>query len=398
MSAVVVDGVSKRFRLFHEHNQSLKATVMRGRRARYEEFWALTDVSLEIPEGSTFGLIGPNGSGKSTLLKCLARILRPDHGEITVNGRVSALLELGSGFHPELSGRENVFLNGSILGLNRKEISRRFDEIVEFAGIEKFIDMPVKSYSSGMYVRLGFSVAINIAPDILIVDEVLSVGDAVFQKKCIGKFHEMREQGRTVILVSHSLATVRSLCDQAALLQEGQVVTTGPTNEVVDAYLQTLPVDMEAANATRLGTGAASIEGVRLIGSDGTSTDAVEFGEAAHFAVDIDVIDPLPDAIIQVVVRSLDGRVLAGSRTTGEVEGAFGLLESATVNLHTDRFPLGPGIYELSVTVTDPTSTILYDAMERCIRFRVERADQHLSPVGPVALGERWSISTRAAP
>src|SRR5690606_26744191 len=168
--AVVVEGLSKRFRLYHDRNQTLKAAIMRGRRARYEEFWALRDVSLEIAEGMTYGFIGTNGSGKSTLLKCLARILTPDEGRTSTRGKVSALLELGAGFHPELSGRENVYLNGSILGLTRKELDRRFDEIVAFAGLERFIDSPVKNYSSGMYVRLGFSVAINVDPDVLLVD------------------------------------------------------------------------------------------------------------------------------------------------------------------------------------------------------------------------------------
>jgi ABC-2 type transport system ATP-binding protein len=181
---ITVDHVSKRFRLYHERNQSLKASVLRGGRARFEEFWALDDVSFEVPEGSTFGLIGENGSGKSTLLKCIARILRPDKGSISARGKLSALLELGAGFHPELSGRENVYLNGSILGLSKKQLDERFDEIVAFAGIEHFIDTPVKNYSSGMYVRLGFSVAINVDPDLLLIDEVLAVGDAEFQRKC----------------------------------------------------------------------------------------------------------------------------------------------------------------------------------------------------------------------
>ena len=170
-SAISVAGVSKQYRKYHERNQSLKATVMRGRRARYEEFWALRDVSLEIAAGTTYGLVGENGSGKSTLLKCMARILRPDEGALSVHGKVSALLELGAGFHPELSGRENVFLNGALLGMSQRAIRARFDDIVGFAGLEEFIDAPVKNYSSGMYVRLGFAVAINVDPDVLLVDE-----------------------------------------------------------------------------------------------------------------------------------------------------------------------------------------------------------------------------------
>ncbi|UOE44490.1 ABC transporter ATP-binding protein [Agromyces larvae] len=232
--------MSKRFRLYHERNQSLKSAVMRRRISVHEDFWALRDVSLEVPMGSTFGLIGSNGSGKSTLLKCLARILYPEQGAITANGKVAALLEVGSGFHPELSGRENVFLNGSILGMSRKEISRKFDEIVAFSGVEQFIDQPVKNYSSGMYVRLGFSVAINVDPDILVVDEVLAVGDAEFQAKCHQKFDDFKRDGKTVILVSHSLSTVESMCDHAAWLNKGTLMTSGDAHSTITAYKNSL--------------------------------------------------------------------------------------------------------------------------------------------------------------
>jgi ABC-type polysaccharide/polyol phosphate transport system ATPase subunit len=210
--AVVVDDVSKKFRMYHEQNNSLKSALMRGRKSIHDDFWALNDISFEVPQGSTFGLIGRNGSGKSTLLKCLAKIL----------------------------GRENVFLNGSILGMTRREVSRRFDEIVSFAGVEKFIDQPVKNYSSGMYVRLGFSVAVSVTPDILVVDEVLAVGDAAFQKKCRHKFADMKRDGQTVILVSHSMNTVREMCDQVAWLDSGTLVATGAADEVISAYSATV--------------------------------------------------------------------------------------------------------------------------------------------------------------
>lgn len=238
--AVVVDDVSKRFRMYQEHNNSLKSALMRGRRSVHEDYWALNDVSFEVPSGSTFGLIGRNGSGKSTLLKCLAKILQPDAGVITANGRQASLLEVGSGFHPELSGRENIFLNGSILGMSRKEIMRKFDDIVSFSGVEKFIDQPVKNYSSGMYVRLGFSVAVSVTPDILVVDEVLSVGDATFQKRCRAKFREMKRDGQTVILVSHSMGTVKDMCDQVAWLDSGRLVETGDATDVIAAYTSTV--------------------------------------------------------------------------------------------------------------------------------------------------------------
>jgi lipopolysaccharide transport system ATP-binding protein len=239
-NAVTVDHLSKKFRLYHERNQSIKSAIMRGRTSVHEDFWALKDVSFEVPEGSTFGLIGSNGSGKSTLLKCLAKIYYPEKGSIGYKGKVAALLEVGSGFHPELSGRENIFLNGSILGMKKAEIEKKFDEIVDFSGVEQFIDQPVKNYSSGMYVRLGFSVAINVDPDILVVDEVLSVGDAEFQEKCAQKFVDFKNAGKTVILVSHAMGAVRDMCDYAAWLSHGELISIGEAKPTIDAYLNSL--------------------------------------------------------------------------------------------------------------------------------------------------------------
>src|SRR4051794_40114048 len=235
---------------------------MRGRRARYKEFDALKGVTFEIKQGTTFGLIGENGSGKSTLLKCVARILRPDAGSITTNGKISALLELGAGFHQELSGRENVYLNGAILGMSKKEIDARFDEIVDFAGLAEFIDSPVKNYSSGMYVRLGFSVAINVDPDILLVDEVLAVGDENFQRKCSEKFADLKHAGKTLVIVSHGLASVRNLCDRVAWLEHGVLKELGPAGDVVDAYIGVAHADRhdEGEHGTRWGSGEGRIE------------------------------------------------------------------------------------------------------------------------------------------
>lgn len=238
--AVSVQSVSKKFRLYHERNQTLKSAIMRRRVSVHEDYWALRDVSFEIKQGSTFGLIGSNGSGKSTLLKCMAKILVPDLGTIKMNGRTAALLEVGSGFHPELSGRENIYLNGSILGMSKKEIASKFDEIVDFSGVEQFIDQPVKNYSSGMFVRLGFSVAIHVDPDILLVDEVLAVGDAEFQEKCRGKFAEFQSVGKTVVIVSHSLPTVLSMCDEVAWLNKGELMECGEARATVAAYESSL--------------------------------------------------------------------------------------------------------------------------------------------------------------
>jgi ABC-type polysaccharide/polyol phosphate transport system ATPase subunit len=226
--AVSVQGVSKSFRIYSEHNQSLKATVMRRKWASYEEFWALRDVSFDVPVGTTFGLMGDNGSGKSTLLKCIAKILQPNEGRIVSQGRMASMLELGSGFHPELTGRENVYLNGSILGMSRKELDAKFDEIADFAGVGAFIDQPVKNYSSGMYVRLGFSVAIHVEPDILLVDEILAVGDMSFQAKCKEKLCRSRPSARRSSPSSSSRAarwwwsaTVLATCGHSATRPPG---------------------------------------------------------------------------------------------------------------------------------------------------------------------------------
>jgi ABC-2 type transport system ATP-binding protein len=235
--AVRVSEVSKRFRLYHERNQTLKSAILRGRTSKHEDFWALNDISFDVLAGETHGLIGSNGSGKSTLLKCLAKIYWPTSGTIEYRGRMASLLEVGSGFHLELSGRENIYLNGSILGMSKKDIDSKFDEIVDFSGVERFLDQPVKNYSSGMYVRLGFSIAINVDPDILVVDEVLSVGDEEFQRKSFQKFRELKKQGKTIILVTHAMPVVRDLCDSVTWLNNGVLQQSGPAQGVVDAYL-----------------------------------------------------------------------------------------------------------------------------------------------------------------
>ena len=241
-AAVEVEGVSKRFRLYHEKFTSLKERVLHGGRVPFTDFWALKDVDLRVETGESIGLLGHNGSGKSTLLKCVAGILRPTEGEIRTTGRMAALLELGAGFQPDLSGRENVFLNASILGMKRAEIQRRFDDIVGFAGeeVERMIDNQVKYYSSGMYVRLGFAVAINVDPEILLVDEVLAVGDEAFQRKCLDKVAQFQREGRTIIVVTHAPDMVRQICTRAAALDHGRLIEVGEPNDVIRTFRERL--------------------------------------------------------------------------------------------------------------------------------------------------------------
>jgi lipopolysaccharide transport system ATP-binding protein len=274
-----------------------------------EEFWALKDVSFAINKGEVVGIIGRNGAGKSTLLKILTGITPPTEGEAVLRGRVSSLLEVGTGFHPELTGRENIFLNGAILGMTRREIARKFDEIVAFAGVEQFIDTPVKYYSSGMYVRLAFSVAAHMEPDILIVDEVLAVGDAEFQKKCLGKMEEVtRTEGRTIIFVSHNMAAIQRLCNKTVLLENGRVKKFGPTHEVIAEYL------LELQSSGSEWSGRAGDEHIVITHTSVKSLDpAGTFHTAAPVEIRIEgeVLRPVRDLILGVTLFSEFGYELA---------------------------------------------------------------------------------------
>ncbi len=391
--AVVVDAVSKRFRVYHERNQSLKAAVMRGGRARYEEFWALRDVSLEVPVGTTFGLIGHNGSGKSTLLKCMARILRPDSGRITVTGSMSALLELGAGFHPELSGRDNVYLNGSILGLSRRELDERFDDIVEFAGLGQFIDTPVKNYSSGMYVRLGFSIAIHVEPDVLLVDEVLAVGDEAFQQRCTEKFADLKYEGRTVVLVSHALDSVRQLCDRAAWLEHGRLKDVGPPGDLLDEYVggQRAERSTVETGGSRWGLGGARIDKVELLRPDGTPTTVARTGDSVLVRLHYTSTARIEQPVFALEIHHSSG-VQVSAPNTWEARKVPDVLPPAgVVELRVDRLLLVPGVYHLSASVGDPYGRQIQDYRHHALRFSVMHGKPRES-TGLVSLGGVWTL------
>ncbi|HDD64925.1 MAG TPA: ABC transporter ATP-binding protein [Firmicutes bacterium] len=240
MVVIELKNVSKKFRLYHEKTRSLKERILGRSRNVYEELWALKDINLEIKKGETVGIIGVNGSGKTTLLKLIAKILYPTEGEIITKGKIATLIELGAGFHPDLTGRENVYLNGAILRMTKREIDEKFDDIVKFAEIEKFIDIPLRNYSSGMKMRLGFSIAIHVNPDILLVDEVLAVGDAAFKQKCYEKIREFQKQEKTILYVSHNLESVKNLCNWTIWLDKGIIKEKGKPDRVIDAYLSSL--------------------------------------------------------------------------------------------------------------------------------------------------------------
>jgi homopolymeric O-antigen transport system ATP-binding protein len=281
----------------------------------HEPFWALRDVSLEIERGEVVAFIGPNGAGKSTMLKLMARITFPTTGRITMRGRVGTLLEVGTGFHPELTGRENIFLNGSILGMSRREIDARFDEIVEYSGVERFIDTPVKRFSSGMYVRLAFAVAAHLEPEILIVDEVLSVGDEEFQRKCIGTLRDAASNGRTVVFVSHNMGAVRSLCSRAYLFESGRVAMEGPSSAVVRHYLdehgppKRVGETRIAEEATRLGNGQARFRSAAIVGQDARPLSEVHLGEPMTVVATVEVLEAIPDALFEFGISTADGGV-----------------------------------------------------------------------------------------
>jgi ABC-type polysaccharide/polyol phosphate transport system ATPase subunit len=390
-AAISVDGVSKMYRLYHERNQSLKSVVMRRARVRYESFQALDDVSLEIPAGETFGLIGENGCGKSTLLKCIARILNPESGTIRTEGKISALLELGAGFHPELSGRDNVYLNGAILGLSKKQLDARFDDIVGFAGLEHFIDTPVKNYSSGMYVRLGFSVAINVDPDILLVDEVLAVGDEEFQRRCSEKFAELKHSGKTVVIVSHALGSVRNLCDEVALLEHGKLIASGPAGEVIDGYLSEVHVDREKDGdyGSRWGSGEGKIETVELLGRDGAAATDIHTGDPLTIRLHYRLSEPIPQPVFGVAIQTLEGFTVTGPNTRQAGAVPDRLSGAGYVDLRVDRLMLAPGTYDLSVSLYDYSCSHAFDFRYRTLRFDVERGDP-IEEHGVMALGGSW--------
>jgi ABC-type polysaccharide/polyol phosphate transport system ATPase subunit len=395
---VEADHVSKKFRLVRERNNSLKATILRGRRVVAEDFWALRDVSFGVLQGETFGLIGENGSGKSTMLKCLTKILRPNEGTVRVEGKVSALLELGAGFHPELSGRENVFLNGAILGLSQKELRRRFDEIVDFAGVGSFIDEPVKNYSSGMYVRLGFSVAINVDPDVLLVDEVLAVGDEAFQRKCNEKFAELRNAGKTIVLVSHGLAGVQNLCNRVAWFSHGRLMRVGDPREVIEAYTDTVQVDrqLDEFGHPRWGSGEGRIVGVEWLDPSGQPTSQLHGGSPACLRIHYEMYEPLERPVFAISIHTLEGFEVSGP-SNRDVDCVPDKLDGAGhVDLVFDALRLLPGTYDLTLSLSDYSRLHAYDVRRDLIRFDVERGTM-AEQSGVASLGGCWKIDDPVA-
>ena len=322
---IVVDRVRKRFRLYHRRETTLKAALLRRNRAQFEEFWAVDDVSFAVQSGETLGIFGRNGSGKSTMLKMLARILRPDAGHIAVNGRVSALLEVGAGFHPEYTAVENIFLSGAIYGLSKEELRPRVDEIIAFAQLERFADNPVKTYSSGMYARLGFSIAVNVDPDVLLIDEVLSVGDESFRARCYERMLEFRDAGKTLVLVSHDLGAIESFCDRAIWLDAGKIRAIGRPETIVKKYIDLVTAEDEAWSRGQIGKGLVQLHaplnrtvpivlaGMALEGDDGSERDLFHNGEPMRIRVRYEASNPVHAPSVEMTITRHDGAAVATS-------------------------------------------------------------------------------------
>jgi lipopolysaccharide transport system ATP-binding protein len=397
-NAVVVHDLWKSFRLYHEKNQYLKATILKGRRASYKEFWALKGVSFEVPFGQTFGVVGHNGSGKSTLLKCLAGILRPEQGSVTTSGRLSALLELGAGFHLELTGRENVFLNGAILGLTKREIEARFDDIVEFAGLEEFIDTPVKNYSSGMFVRLGFAVAAHVEPEVLLIDEVLSVGDESFQRRCAEKIEQFRTDGRTIIFVSHGLAQVEQLCERVAWIDHGQLVELGPANDVITKYRGDShdATRVQGELGTRWGSREAEIVSAGFVDANGEAVALLTTLQPSCLRVAYTAHQPLQDVVVGFRIDTVHGQLVWGT-STRLARKTIGLADGpGSIELEIEALPLLEGVYDLSVSITDHTEHHAYDHWERRIRFEVRQFGTN--DAGLFHMPVRWRLGDPVTP
>jgi ABC-2 type transport system ATP-binding protein len=389
--AIDVQNVSKRFRLYKEKYTSLKERIVHAGKVPFEEFWALRDIELEIPQGETLGILGRNGSGKSTLLKCMAGILQPTSGQILLRGHLAAMLELGAGFQPEMSGRDNIFLNASLLGLSRKQIEASFDEIVAFAELEPFIDNQVRFYSSGMYVRLGFAVAVNVQPDILLVDEVLAVGDERFQQKCMERIQQFKEEGRTIVVVSHAADVMRQLCDRVAVIDAGGLISVAAPGEAIRAFrdrlIETgdaatpLPAVEETGDVPAVGqvTGGSPVVAERRVAITGCRLELpgapqrthVLPGEGLTIALDLQVRQPVPNVAFGCSVFAENGGLLFDCDSTMIGERHDLQPGPSTVLFEFSELPLLDGRYTVNVRIQEFGAGTVYARQEPAGTFEV---------------------------
>ena len=417
--AIRVENLSKRYRIglkeeIHDTFAGALTSFVRSpikniqrlrRLSRFEEdgrdpedvIWALKDVSFEVKRGEVLGIIGRNGAGKSTLLKILSKITYPTTGRVELHGRVSSLLEVGTGFHPELTGRENIYLNGTILGMTRKEIDRKFDEIVDFSGVEKFIDTPVKRYSSGMRVRLAFSVAAYLEPEILLIDEVLAVGDTEFQKKCLGKMDEVAKEGRTVLFVSHNMGSISDLCNRTISLYEGCIIDDGETIDVITNYLKNDnaqgQVDLQNWDMDRIGDGPLRVKYLATRDSRGEIRSIFSHGET--LIIEIGILGKAGMVcVIGLSIRDSMGHVILHFINTDDRIKLILPSNEVKVIVHVPKIILSDGYYNITVYLADSLK-MLNDRVGNCLSFKVASSKHgDFGSLGLVRIPVKWKITT----
>ncbi|HZC28994.1 MAG TPA: ABC transporter ATP-binding protein [Gaiellaceae bacterium] len=389
---IAVEHASRRFKVYPREARRLKDLVVARGRTKAHDVLALRDVTFRVAAGSAVGLVGRNGSGKTTLLRLLSGIIKPTSGTVAVGGRVGSLLELGAGFHPDLTGRENVFLNGSIHGLRRAYIREQLDEIVAFAGLEEFIDLPVRTYSSGMYMRLGFAIASHIDADVLLLDEVFAVGDEQFQRKCFGKIFEFKQRGGTIVFVSHDAAAVERLCDRAILLRDGRVEFDGPTHDAIVRYRRLLAADADpderGAGLKEWGTGDARIEQPVLLGPDGEPRTQFLAGEPLTLRLSIVADRSLPPPRLSYEIRDSSGLLLAGAAQPTAELGWDEETRELRTRFEVDELPLADGRFHVRLGLADESGERLYHWLDDALTFVAYPAGNER---GTVKLDGRWA-------
>lgn len=400
-NAIEVHDLKKMFKVYYDKGNQLKERILFRNRSRYEERWVLRGVSFEIKKGESVGLIGHNGCGKSTTLKLLSRIMYPDSGNVEIKGRVSSLIELGAGFHPDLSGRENIYINAAILGLDRTEINKRLDAIIEFSELRDYIDNPVRTYSSGMYMRLAFSVAINVDADILLIDEILAVGDIAFQAKCYDKLREIKAQGTTIVLVSHALGQIEQICDRSIWIDKGLIREDG-LPRIVDAHYmefmgekkstteKKLPEESQTAEKKerRFGSGEVRMKRITLKNSAEVSVDNVINTEPLLINIDYTAEKCITDAVIGIAIYRDDQTYIYGTNTLIDYATPFNLEAEGTIELKIDSFPLNAGNYTFDFAIHRPDG-FYYDFWREACKVSVQ--NKH-NEVGIVSLSHKWVI------
>jgi ABC-type polysaccharide/polyol phosphate transport system ATPase subunit len=391
--SIHAENVSRSFRVYPQRHVTLKEAIVRRRHLRPVEVWALRDVSFQIAPGESVGFMGRNGSGKTTLLRLLAGVFRPTSGRLAVDGRVGSLLELGAGFHPDFTGRDNIYLSASIYGLRKREVDRRFESIVEFSELAKVIDLPVRTYSAGMYMRLGFAIAVNVDADVLLLDEVFAVGDEAFQRKCSERILEFRRQGKTIAFVSHSGQALEQMCDRGVLLSNGLVEFDGDTSEAIRRYQELLAGDEDpaerAAGLREWGTGEARVTAVALSGAGGQPAEVVPSGEEVALQVTVEAGESIDPPVLTIELRDVQGALLSRVDRDLATLGWDSAQGEVDVRFEVPRLPLVEGRFQFNVSLRDRETARRYHSIEKAAEFTVAPGGE---AQGFVLFEGEWSL------